>query len=679
MKKNLIIKQHDLTDCGPACLLSVIIYYGGYIPIEMLRNNSYTDKNGTSAYNLIDCAKKYGLHAYGVKLKDILTIKNKKLPCIAHIHLKNGYDHFVVIYKKEKNHLIIMDPGRGKIKISINEFNSVFSGVLIILRPFTKLQKINKPNHVRKVFINLFLQNKRKTIAMVIISAFLFIISIFMSYFLKLGKFIIDANYGKKYILIFLFIYLFLYILKNLFDYIKNIILISFTKNVSVKLYYDFSKTIFNLPLNFIKSRTSGEILTRFNELSDVNNVLPSLILSIFLDLIMIFISTFFLISISYKLAIILFAFMIIYIFIGYLFKNPTLYKINKNLDTNAEFNSSVVESVNNLRSIKNLHNEDNMRKRMIDKCNAMIQDTCNLDKHYNNSSTIKNTFYDFMIYLISSYGLILIYYHKLNIIDLFTFLMIINYFTEPIRDLTNIFMKYCFIKTSINKINEFSISLEDSSKGIDFTPGDIVIKNLSYAYNGIDYIVKNYSCTIKDKSKTLIQGESGSGKSTLCQLISSQLTNYEGNIMINKQNIKKYNINQLRKNITYIGQKDSLLIDTIENNIKYERNIDIKEFNTICKICEIDKIVNKKFNHFSSIISESSENISGGEKQRITLARGLLNSGKIIILDESLSEVNKDMEERILLRIINYFKDKTIIYVSHKNYKNIFDETIKV
>lgn len=679
MKKNLIIKQHDLTDCGPACLLSVIIYYGGYIPIEMLRNNSYTDKNGTSAYNLINCAKKYGLHAYGVKLKDILTIKDKKLPCIAHIHLKNGYDHFVVIYKKEKNHLIIMDPGRGKIKISINEFNSVFSGVLIILRPFTKLQKINKPMHVRKVFINLFLQNKRKTIAMVIISVFLIIISIFMSYFLKLGKFIIDENYGKKYLLIFLFIYLFLYILKNLFDYIKNIILISFNKNVSVKLYYDFSKTIFNLPLNFIKSRTSGEILTRFNELSDVNNVLPSLILSIFLDLIMIFISTFFLISISYKLAIILFAFMIIYIFIGYLFKNPTLYKINKNLDANAEFNSSVVESVNNLRSIKNLHNEDNMRKRMIDKCNAMIQDTCNLDKHYNNSSTIKNTFYDFMIYLISSYGLILIYYHKLNIIDLFTFLMIINYFTEPIKDLTNIFMKYCFIKTSINKINEFSISLEDSSKGIDFTPGDIVIKNLSYAYNGIDYIVKNYSCTIKDKSKTLIQGESGSGKSTLCQLISNQLTNYEGNIMINKQNIKKYSINQLRKNITYIGQKDSLLIDTIENNIKYERNIDIKEFNTICKICEIDKIVNKKFNHFSSIISESSENISGGEKQRITLARGLLNSGKIIILDESLSEVNKDMEERILLRIINYFKDKTIIYVSHKNYKNIFDETIKV
>ena len=103
------------------------------------------------------------------------------------------------------------------------------------------------------------------------------------------------------------------------------------------------------------------------------------------------------------------------------------------------------------------------------------------------------------------------------------------------------------------------------------------------------------------------------------------------------------------------------------------------KEFNIICSICEIDKIVNNKNHCLNSYISESSDNISGGEKQRITLARGLINSGKILILDESLSEVNKDMEERILKRILNYFKNKTIIYVSHKKYDNLFDTTINV
>jgi ABC-type bacteriocin/lantibiotic exporter with double-glycine peptidase domain len=95
--------------------------------------------------------------------------------------------------------------------------------------------------------------------------------------------------------------------------------------------------------------------------------------------------------------------------------------------------------------------------------------------------------------------------------------------------------------------------------------------------------------------------------------------------------------------------------------------------------MCEIDKIINKKFNMYNNLISESSDNISGGERQRITLARGLIKSGNILILDESLSEVSKDMEIRILRRILNYFHNKTIIYVSHRNYHNMFDQTIKI
>ena len=238
---------------------------------------------------------------------------------------------------------------------------------------------------------------------------------------------------------------------------------------------------------------------------------------------------------------------------------------------------------------------------------------------------------------------------------------------------------KFCFLKTSINKINEFSLAEEHDRSNKVYKSGDILVSNLSYAYNGIDYIIKNYSCFIKQKSKVLLQGNSGSGKSTLCQLISKQLNNYEGNIYINKNNINDIQNDSIRKNITYIGQKDTLIFDTIENNIKYERKVDKKHFKTICKICEIDKIVKNKYDRFNSIISDSSDNISGGEKQRITLARGLINSGDVLILDESLSEVNQDMEERIVKKIISYFKNKTIIYVSHKNYHHIFDRTIKI
>lgn len=679
MKKHLIIKQHDLTDCGPACLLSILVYYGGYVPIEMLRSGSYTDKTGTSAYNLICCARKYGLYGTGIKLDSIETLKCSDLPCIAHLKLKNGLNHFVVIYKINNKDLTIMDPAKGKIKINLNEFKKIFSKVIILLRPYKKIEKINKPNSVKNILINSVIDNKGKTILLILLSTFLIIISLFLNYFLKVGNEIVSNDFSEKTLLIFSTGYFVLYVIKNLFAYIKNRLIIIFNKNVCLKLFGDFSKNIFNLPLSFIKSRTSGEIISRFNELSEVNNLLPNIILSIFFDLIMASITVIFLIFISLKLTIIALIFMILYLIVSYAFKNPTLHKINNNLDKNADFNSAVIESVNNLRSIKNLNNDANMKKRMDKYRDEAIYDNYNLDCFYSILSFIKSIIYDFMIVFLSSFGLYLISKNKLNIVDLFTFLMVISYYTEPVKDLVDMVTKFCFIKNSINKINEFSINQDCNVSKRLFKSGDIEISHLSYAYNGIDYVINNYSCLIRNKSKVLIQGTSGSGKSTLCQIISKQLTNYEGNIYINKENIRDLNDNSIRQNITYIGQKDSLIIDTIKNNIKYERNVDNKEFNTICKICEIDEIVDRKFNHFDSIICESSDNISGGEKQRITLARGLINSGSILILDESLSEVNKDMEERILRRIFDYFKEKTIIYVSHKNYNGIFDKTINI
>ena len=113
-------------------------------------------------------------------------------------------------------------------------------------------------------------------------------------------------------------------------------------------------------------------------------------------------------------------------------------------------------------------------------------------------------------------------------------------------------------------------------------------------------------------------------------------------------------------------------MVDTIENNIKFERNVDENQFKTICSICEIDKIIKSKFDCFDTLICESSDNISGGEKQRIALARGLINSGKIIIMDESLSEVGEKEEIDIINKVFKKYNDKTIIYISHR--KSIID-----
>ena len=678
MKKVFIVKQHDITDCGPACISSVIKYYGGYVPIEVLRIKCETDHNGSSAYNMIETLKFYNFKAKGYKVKSVDDIKRKNtLPCIAHLKLKNNLQHFVVIYEITKTSVVLMDPAKGKVKMKISDFNKVFSNVIILMQPQSTLMKYQKPNSIYKIFMSIFKDNKRVTFNLVLNNVILVFLSVLINYFLKFGSATSEGEYGLI-ILIYLFIlFLFIYLVKNYIEYIKNKLIIFLNKNISADLYEKFSHQLFVLPLNFIKSKTSGEIISRYNELSQINEMIPDFIVTTLLDLIMIFITLLFAFSISIKLTLISIVIMTIYALFCYTLKNPTLNKVNSSITLLSAFNTDIIDNVNTIISTKYMNNENNMERRLEKSGVRYLQNKMQLNSYFNKCEFIKNMIFDLGKWLVLSYGLYLCFVQKLNLINLFTFEMLINYFYEPIKDICAMIPKIGYMKSSLYKLNEFSIIKEENRGIYSFEPGLIKVSGLTFNYDYGNFSIKNLNFFINKNDKVLIQGKSGSGKSTFCQILSRQLDYKEGSIKVDNIEIKDIKIDDFRKNITYIGQKDSLLVDTIFKNIIYERNISGKEFKTICDICEIDEIVNRKVNRFNTLISESSMNISGGEKQRIILARGLLNSGKIIIMDEVLSEVNKDMDEKIIKRIFDYFKNKTIIYVSHKEYKNIFNRRI--
>jgi ATP-binding cassette subfamily B protein len=673
----IIVKQHDLTDCGPACLSSIVRYYGGYVPIEIIRLDASTDKNGTTASNLLNAARKYGLATKALKLNNFNEINNiDELPCVVHLKLKNGLFHFAVLYKVTKGHVILMDPAKGKTKLSIDEFKKIFDNIVFIFYPENVIKTFDKPISSLKFMSIIIKKNKTLMLKIIAYSIIVIILSIFCSYYIKLLDKINTHNNVNNLVFIST-IFVLIYFIKNIIDYLKSNYLINLTSNINKDLYCSFIKKLFILPLNFIKSRTNGEIISRFNELAEITSIFPSIITLIFLDLITCIFALIISSIVSFKLTLVMILFILFYILIGLLFKNPTLQKIHNNIDISSEFNTKIIDGVNSIASVKFLNNENNIENRIKRASYNYIYDNEKLNIFLNKTMLIKQLIYDMSMFGISFYGMYLNYTGKISIVSLFTFIIVVNSFLEPIKELVDMIPKLCFIKSSIYKLNEFSIIKDDKNGIYNFKNGPIKIKNLSFAYNKIDNVFSNFSCNINENEKVLINGLSGCGKSTLSYILSKQLKYDKGSILINNVELNDIKDNDYRKNVTYVGQKDSLLVDTIINNIKCERTVSDKELITICKICEIDKIIDKKYNRFESILDESSANISGGEKQRIILARGLVQSGNIIILDEALSEVNIDMEERIIRRIFKHFKEKTIIYISHKKYNKLFDNVI--
>ena len=672
-----IVKQQDIQDCGACCLLSIIKYYGGFVPLETLRENTYTDKTGTSAYNLIETFKRYGFEAAGLKAQ-VTDLRVVNLPAIAHVLIDGKLPHFVVVYKINKKNITMMDPGKGVIKMRLTDFNKIFLGTIIISNPINKIISIDKPKSIYYLFKDIYSLEKSLIIKIILISLILTTVGIASSFYLKyalnsLNKLDVFLNINET-VLIFGIIYL----IKIFTTYVRNYFKVYLTKNIDIHLTIPFLKHLFNIPLNNLKSRSTGDIVERVDELNNVKELFSDVFIFIFLDCILALSTLIILININLNLTLITCGMLIVYGIFGFMISPTIKKKAEENIDLETQYKSSLIESISGIQSIKNLNKSNYFLNKLIVKLIIYLRQTFKISHLFNKYNLVKDIINELGTYAILTLGIFLIKDNALSIIDIMVFTSLVTYLNNPIKNIIDYLPKIEFIKASFNKINDFiNFPQENLCDDDHFHNGDISINNLRFSYNGQRSIINNLNLAIKKGEKVVLSGTSGSGKSTLCKLIIRMMKYDAGEILISNVNIEDYNLQTIRNNICYISQDEILFSDTIKSNILLNNNP--KELQKVLNICQIEDILKTKPFRLETFLLEQGSNLSGGEKQRLILARGLMCNCPIIILDEALSEVSKSMEETILENIIKHYRDRTIIYVSHHTTSNLFERIIKI
>ncbi len=679
MAKNVIVKQRDLKDCGACCLLSILKYYDGYVPLETILMDTYTTRLGTTAFHLIETAKKYGFDAMGLKVEKE-NLKDISFPVIAHWQMENQYSHFVVIYNfnKEKNNLLVMDPAKGLVTMNFDAFCLLWTNVIIKLTPNSKLPKLEKSKSIIHYLLKLVPKEKHLISKLLLTSVMFTIVSIISSFHFKIAlNEITNTNLSALKILItfFLILAIFKVILNYLKEYYENYL----NKNIDLQVMIPFLNHLFLLPLNVINNRTTGEIVSRVREINAIKDLFSKVFVTIFLDLLLSIAASFFLYNINSKLFLLLLIIIAFYIIAGLLF-SPLIYKkVMRNIEYEADFNNEVIEKIDSFPTLKNLNRPDMILKQLEYKYCLFLKDTFKFNKFITYHNFAKNFIKEIGICLVTSFGCYFILKSHLTLIDLITFNSLLIYMLDPLKNIIDLLPKINYLKASFNKISEFINIKEENLKTLNekFIPGDIVFENLSYSYNQYDYVFQDFNLKIKKNTKVMFKGKSGCGKSTACKLLFRLYDIQKGAIKINNINILDYGLNTIRSNITYLSQKEKLFSDTIYNNIVLDQKVSTERFKTICDICHLEEVVSKKPLRYETMISEHTNNISGGERQRILLARALIRKSAILILDEALSEVQTDLEKTIIKDICTKYKDKTIIYVSHRNHEKLFDQVI--
>lgn len=678
MTKIEVVKQHDLKDCGACSLSCIIKYYDGYVPIEKIRDDTFTTGVGTTAYNLVEAAKSYGFEAIGFSVDDVKN-ENIYLPAIAHVVLKNGLNHFIVIYKITKNYVWLMDPAVGKTKMKIDEFNVIWDNILILLNPINKILKYDKDLTISSLLFKLILKNKSVFIKICIINIVVMFFTILTSFYFQVTISSINQGEDSIFLSILVFIFALTFFFKVFLNFVKNYYLTYFYRNLDVELFSDFLSHIFNLPLKFMQNRSTGEIVSRVQDLSEIKDLLSEFFTNVLLNTILVIGSMVVLYYVNSKLFLILCLVAIIYIIVGLLFSKLIYRKVRDNINAVTTFNSSLVENIEANTSIKNLGLVSHFLRHLEEKLIVMFHTNFKTQSVLNNISFIKEFIYEMGTFLVLSIGIIMISKGKLELLSLVTFQSLMLYFMNPIQDFIDLIPKFNYLKATFNKLSEF-INIETDNYNDDgiktINDASVEFINVSFKYN-LTNILTNISFKIDAGDKVFLKGPSGSGKSTICNMLAYPKNDINGTINIGGINLADYSLGTILKTILYVGQNEKLITGTIRDNITCFRDISDEDFRKVVEICRIESIVEKRPNRYDSVVNAMQNNLSGGELQRIILARALLKKAKILILDEALSEVNFDLELDIIDDIKKYYPTCTLIYVSHKDVSSRFKKVL--
>lgn len=676
MRKIFVVKQRDLRDCGPCCILSILKYYKGYVPIENIRMDCYTNNQGTSAYHMVNALKKYGFDSYGAMIEEKnFNEKDVVLPLIAHLNLKTGQSHYVVVYKINKKQIIVMDPYKGIVKMSYDEFYAVFSKIIIVCYPKENL--ILKEKKIENVTFlwQLLKENKSLFIKILLSGVLLVLFTIINGLYFKIGfNQLNDSKALKLCSILFGFIIISKILFEFLSQYFKNYLV----KNIDYVLNQKLFQKIFYLPSKIVKNRSIGEIVTRVQELNNLHEMIAEILVDTIINIFLAITTFIILYFISSYLLKIVCIFTFIYMLLC-LFSNKSIYKIiRKNIESNEMFNGVVIEQCNALNSIKNNNIESFSLEKTLHHLIKYLQSNFLISNTLNIINTLKSIIIELLYFIITTVGFYLIIKNKLSLINFMTFESILVYLIEPIKNIMAILPKYNYLKASLEKIIEFlSLKEENLEKKEYFLNGDIQIKHLEYSYNDYHPIIKNLNLEIKENEHVMLSGNSGCGKSTFCKILNRTNSYTKGNIKVNGIELKDYALKTIRESILYLSQNEFIFDDTIKNNIILDKKFQLNKFNFICKLCHLDDFINTKPLRYETFLNKDFTNLSGGEKQRIILARALYRDCKILILDEALSEVNIDLESSIICNLNTYFKNKTLIYVTHKKHGHLFDRVI--
>lgn len=683
--KYYCVRQHDITDCGAACLATISKQNGYRISISKIREIAGTDKQGTNAYGVIKAAEALGFSAKGVKGNKEAFFGEFPLPCIAHTVVDGSLMHYVVIHKITKKQVIIADPGRGIVKLTPEEFfgeihkeghppKYQWTGILILLTKNETFQKGKETKGLFERFLYLLYPQKKMLLHIFIASLIYTVLGILGAfYYQALLDDILPDSLSQTLLTLSIGV-IALNVFKVMLNAFRSHLLLYLSQRLDIALILGYFKHVLQLPMSFFGTRRVGEIISRFNDASNVRDAISGATLTIMIDTLMALAGAAILYSQNPKMFGVALVIVLLYGVIVITFNKQYKRLNERTMEDNAQLTSYLVESLNGIQTIKAYNAERKADRETEKRFIKMLKSIFDLSWVGNLQSSLKGAIELIGGVVILWVGGVSVIKGEITIGQLVTFNSLLVYFLDPVKNLINLQPQMQTAVVAAERLGEI-LDLEaekNERESRKLAPerleGNITFKNVKFRYGTRKLVLDDISLTINKGEKVAFVGESGSGKTTLTKLLLQLYQPEEGSILMDGNDLKDIQMEVLRERIAYISQETFLFSGTIMENLMLGiDDVTVDDVIEACKLAQAHEFINDMPLRYETMLEENGANLSGGQRQRLAIARAMLKKPDILILDEATSNLDAITEKALDRTINEYCKDMTTIFIAHR------------
>jgi len=648
------VLQMEAVECGAAALAIVLGYYGKYVPLEVLREECGVSRDGSKASSILKVARKYGLTAKGYRY-ETEDLVNVKLPFIVFW----SFNHFLVVEGFDRDKVYLNDPCCGPRTVTKEDFKDSFTGIVISLEPGEGFKKGGKrPSLISGLKSRL--TGAQSSIAYAVLAGLALVapalvIPAFTRVFVddilvrKLHGWIVPLAFGM----------LLTAVIRASLTWLQQNALLRLEMKLSLSTSGSFFWHILRLPIDFFLQRSCGDIGSRVELNDQVANLLSSRLAAAVLNVIMIIFYLFVLFRYNIVLTVIGIIIALLNVLALGLISRKRIDVNRSLLQENGKLWGTSYAGLRMIETLKASGTESDFFTRWSGYLAKVVNREQELNVYTQLLTAIPTLLSSLNNVAILAIGSAEVINGRMTVGTLVAYQSLMSFFITPVNDLVNIGSSLQEMEGNMNRIDDVlhcasevteKAGPDDQGEKAEKLVGEVEIRNLSFGYNPLEPpLIVDFSLKLKPGSRAAIIGASGSGKTTIGKLISGLYKPWGGEILFDGKPLEKVPARTMHNSFSAVDQSIMLFEGTVRENVSlWDPTLPDSVIMQACKDACIHETITSRESEYNTIVEQEGRNFSGGERQRLEIARSLANNPTILLLDEATSALDP-LTEKII------------------------------